>query len=315
MKIRRSILFLTCILTILGNGARTLYATPRTSAASAPVNAVIDAGKTFALINPNLYGMFIEHAGGLVYAGMWSEMIDDRKFYNPITAQDASQAGSAQQGARGGRGRFGAAPRPWIPVGPAESITMDARHAFVGDHSPAIVLSPGEPRGIRQALLPLIKGKDYTGRIFLAGDPAIRVSVSLVWGTAAADRQTVTISKLSSTFARFPLAFKCPVDSTEGRIEITAAGSGTLRIGAVSLMPADNIQGWRHEVVDVLKSLRSGVYRWPGGNFVSAHDWRDAIGDRDRRPPTWDPVWRALQSNDVGTDEFMALCRLVGVEP
>jgi alpha-L-arabinofuranosidase len=64
--------------------------------------------------------------------------------------------------------------------------------------------------------------------------------------------------------------------------------------GAVSLMPADNVQGWRHEVVEVLKSLRSGVYRWPGGNSVSAHDWRDAIGDPDRRPPVFDPVWRAL---------------------
>jgi alpha-N-arabinofuranosidase len=315
MKIRQSILPTTFILTILGAGAWTLRAAPQTSAAPAPVNAVVDAANTFAPINPNLYGMFIEHAGGLVYAGMWSEMIDDRKFYNPITAQDAPLTGTTQQGARGGRGRFGAAPRPWIPIGPAESITMDTQHTFVGEHSPAIALSTSEPRGIRQALLPLIKEKNYTGCIYLAGDPATRVSVSLVWGTGAADRQTVTISKLTSTFSRFPLTFKCPVDSTEGRIEITAAGAGTLRIGAVSLMPADNIQGWRHEVVDVLKSLRSGVYRWPGGNFVSAHDWRDAIGDRDRRAPTWDPVWRALQSNDVGTDEFMTLCRLVGVEP
>ena len=99
---------------------------------------------------------------------------------------------------------------------------MDARHAFVGDHSPVIALSQGEPRGIRQALLPLIKGKDYAGHIFLAGDPATRVSVSLAWGNGAADRQTLTIGKLTSTFNRLPLTFKCPVDSTEGRIEITA---------------------------------------------------------------------------------------------
>jgi len=48
---------------------------------------------------------------------------------------------------------------------------------------------------------------------------------------------------------------------------------------------------------------------------VSAHDWRDAIGDPDQRAPVWDPVWSAAQSNDVGTDEFMALCRLTDVEP
>lgn len=80
-------------------------------------------------------------------------------------------------------------------------------------------------------------------------------------------------------------------------------------------MPADNIHGWRPHVIEVLRTLHSGVYRWPGGNFVSAHDWRNAIGERDRRAPTWDPVWGAMQSNDVGTDEFMTLCRLTGVEP
>jgi alpha-N-arabinofuranosidase len=296
-------------------------ATPASAATTAPtpVNAVIDASKTFAPINPNLYGTFIEHAGSLVYRGMWAEMIDDRKFYDPITAQDAAAAGRAgvpeQPGARGGRGRFGGAPRRWIPIGTAESVTMDTQHAYVGDHSPAIALSSNEPRGIRQAGLTLMQGKDYAGHIVLAGDPAAQVTVSVILGTGATDRQSITINKLTSAFAKFPLTFKPPSDSNDAQLEITATGPGTLRIGAVSLMPADNVQGWKPEVIAVLKSLRSGVYRWPGGNFVSAHDWRDAIGDPDHRTPTWDPVWNALQPNDVGTDEFVTLCRLVEVEP
>ncbi|MBN2181494.1 MAG: hypothetical protein JW715_06240 [Sedimentisphaerales bacterium] len=295
---------------ILTAGMWILHAVAPVSAATiTPVNAVIDAGKTYAPINPNIYGMFIEHAGGLVYNGMWAEMIGDRKFYNPITTQNSAPAG------RSSRGRFSGAPRRWIPVGPAESITMNTRHIYVGDHSPAIALNSNEPRGIRQTGLTLMRNKSYTGRIVLASDPAAKVSVSLVWGTGTTDRHTLTIDKLTRAYARFPLTFRCPVDYPDGQIEITSTGSGTLYIGAVSLMPSDNIQGWRPEVIAVLKSLRSGVYRWPGGNFVSAHDWRDAIGDPDQRPPTWDPVWNTLQSNDVGTDEFMALCRLVNVEP
>jgi alpha-L-arabinofuranosidase len=315
MDIRHSITHLTRALTILAAGASGLSAvTPMAAAGDAPasIDAVIDAGKTFAPINPNLYGMFIEHAGSLVYRGLWAEMLDDRKFYNPITGQDADTAGR-ETPAR--RGPFGGPPRRWTPVGAAEFVTMDAQGAYVGDHSPAIELSPTEPHGIRQTGLGLLRDTAYAGRIILAGDRAAQVSVSLVWGTGAADRQTLTVGKVTPEYARFPLAFECPVDHDDGEIEITATGSGTLRIGAVSLMPADNIQGWRHEVIEVLRSLRSGVYRWPGGNFVSAHDWRDAIGDPDRRAPTWDPVWRALQSNDVGTDEFMTLCRLTDVEP
>jgi len=314
MNTRKLKIRLTYFTAIMAAGVWALHAAaPVSAATTTPVNAVIDAGKTYAPINHNLYGMFIEHAGGLVYRGMWAEMIDDRKFYDPITAQGPDPA--ARPRARRGGGFFGRQLRRWTLVGPAESITMDTRHAYVGDHSPTIALSPGEPRGIRQAGLTLMQGKDYTGRIVLAGDAGAQVTVSLIWGAGATDRQSITINKLTPAYAKFPLTFKSPVDAGDAQLEITATGPGTLRIGAVSLMPADNIQDWKPEVIVVLKSLRSGVYRWPGGNFVSAHDWRDAIGDPDQRPPTWDPVWRTLQPNDVGTDEFMTLCRLVEVEP
>ncbi len=321
MSIRKWIVSIACIFAILDAGSWILHAAipPQATAANAAsVNAVIDAGKTFSPIHPNLYGMFIEHAGGLVYNAMWAEMIGDRKFYYPIAAEDPAQSASAAgpPGQPGTRGSRGGPVRRWNPVGPAESIVMDGRNAFFpGEHSPAITLSSSEQRGIRQTGLVLLRNKGYTGRIILSGDSATQVFVSLVWGASPAERQTLNIGKLSPAYVTYPLKFQCPVDATDGRIEITATGSGILRIGAISLMTADNIKGWKPEVIRVLKSLRSGLYRWPGGNFVSAHEWRDAIGDPDRRPPVWDPVWRAVQSNDIGTDEFMTLCRLVEVEP
>jgi len=266
------------------------------------VNATVQAHRMGAPISPHVYGLFIEHAGGLVYANLWAEMIYDRKFYYA-------------PGEAGSDGFFGQAPRPWAAVGPAEAITLDPDDAYAGTHSPSIALDTIEPRGLTQALPPLVQGKRYFGRVVLAGPPGTRASVSLVWGAGPTDRQTMAIERLSPAFRKIPFTFKSPVGSAEARIEITANGSGALRIGAVSMMPADNVQGWRPEVIEVLRSLRSGVYRWPGGNFVSAHDWRNAIGDPDRRPPILDPVWNAVQSNDVGTDEFMALCRLTGVEP
>jgi hypothetical protein len=51
-----------------------------TPAPSQPMSATIDASKTGAAISPYLYGQFVEHAGNLVYTGLWSEMLDDRKF-------------------------------------------------------------------------------------------------------------------------------------------------------------------------------------------------------------------------------------------
>ena len=56
----------------------------------------------------------------------------------------------------------------------------------------------------------------------------------------------------------------------------------------------------------VLKELDAPVYRWPGGNFVSGYDWKDGIGDRDRRPPRKNPAWSGIEANDFGIDEFLA---------
>ena len=80
-------------------------------------------------------------------------------------------------------------------------------------------------------------------------------------------------------------------------------------------MPADNILGWRADTLALLKELDSPVYRWPGGNFVSGYDWKDGIGDPDRRPPRKNPAWKGVEPNDVGLHEFMDLMREIGAEP
>jgi alpha-N-arabinofuranosidase len=80
-------------------------------------------------------------------------------------------------------------------------------------------------------------------------------------------------------------------------------------------MTADNVEGFRPEVLALLKELDAPVYRWPGGNFVSGYDWRDGIGERDRRPPRKNPAWQGVEHNDVGIHEYLDLMRLIGAEP
>jgi alpha-N-arabinofuranosidase len=192
---------------------------------------------------------------------------------------------------------------------------MDTNHPYVGEHTPLVKLDGSEPRGIRQSGLAVVKNKSYSGHILIAGDRGTKVSVSLVWGTNADERQTIAMGKLSASYKKFPLSFTSQADSENARLEISGTGKGSFHIGAVSLMPADNVEGFRAEVIGALKQLHSGVYRFPGGNYVSGFEWTDAIGDRDRRAPEMDYVWNAVQPNDVGTDEFMTMCRLLGVEP
>jgi alpha-N-arabinofuranosidase len=234
-------------------------------------------------------------------------MLDDRKFYFPINSHPPAEP----SGPTWRRVTL----RHWVPIGADEFVTMDTDRPYVGEQTPLVKLSSTEPHGIQQAGLAVRKGKDYVGRVVLAGTAGTTVKVSLVWGSAPADRQTAIVTKVGPNYRKVPLNFQVKADSDDARLEIATTGTGTFHVGAVSLMPADNVQGFRVEVIAALKQLHSGVYRWPGGNFVSGHEWRDAIGDPDKRPPIMDPVWHAVQPNDVGTDEFMTLCRLLDVEP
>jgi len=277
------------------------------SAQDQPVAATIDTSKTSAPISKYIYGQFLEHIGGIVNNNIWAEMLDDRKFYFPINSHPPAEPS--------GPSWRRVTLRHWTPIGADEFVTMDTDHPYTGDHAPRVKLSSSEAHGIQQAGLAVRKGKSYTGRVVLAGTSGTAVKVSLIWGNAASDRQIVVISKVGSEYRKFPLTFQAQGDSDDARLEIVGTGSGSFHVGAVSLMPADNVQGFRAEVIAALKQLHSGVYRWPGGNFVSGHEWRDAIGDPDKRPPIMDPVWHAVQPNDVGTDEFMTLCRLLDVEP
>ncbi len=284
-----------------------LFLSAVSAAQTPPVNVVIDASKTGAPISNYLYGQFLEHGGNIVNENIWAEMLEDRKFYYPVTPKPPEQPAGPAWRRRGPL-------RHWTPVGGDEVVTMDTKEPYTGDHTPLIKLSAAEVHGVRQTGLAVRKGKAYTGRIVLAGGPGAVVKVTLAWGSQAGEHQMLTIRALGSAYRKYPLKFQAQEDSDDAQLEITGTGTGSFHIGAISLMPADNIEGFRAEVIAALKQLHSGVYRFPGGNFVSAYEWRYAIGDPDKRPPIYDPVWHAVQPNDVGTDEFLTLCRLLDVD-
>ncbi len=285
-----------------------------TSAQIRTVTATIDTAKTGAPISKNIYGQFLEHGGDIVNTGVWSEMLVDRKFFYPVAT--TAPTPPPVIGGAGGNPRFRRTPtRWWAPIGGENAVTMDTKSPYTGDHSPLVKLDAKDPHGVSQSGIAVRKEKVYTGRIVLAGSPGAVVKVTLTWGKEPTDRQTVTIGSLGAGDRKFPLRFTAKIDNDDATLEITGTGSGSFHVGAVSLMPADNIEGFRPEVVAALKPLRFGVLRFPGGNFVSAYEWRNGVGDIDKRPPIFDPVWHAVQPNDVGTDEFLTLCRLLGVDP
>src|ERR1700685_4193511 len=73
--------------------------------------------------------------------------------------------------------------------------------------------------------------------------------------------------------------------------------------------------GFRKDVMEAVRGIGVPMIRYPGGNFVSGYNWLDGVGPSADRPHVLDKAWNTLNSNQFGTNEFMAWCRLVGTKP
>ena len=252
---------------------------------------IIDTDEKAEPLSEYVYGQFIEHLGKCIYGGIWAEMIDDRKFYyKPGNERSA-----------------------WELMGEGAAVRSSVSNPFVGEYDPVLVTGKENKVLIVQDELGLKEGMDYEGRIiFKAGSGIEKVVVSLSSGDY---HQENSIDEFGPGYNEYPLEFISGVFTHNASLEIRAEGDGELTIGTVSLMPSDNISGFRKDVMALLKELDSPVYRWPGGNFVSGYDWKDGIGERDKRPPRKNPAWTGIEHNDVGMHEFIDFCRLIDTEP
>jgi alpha-L-arabinofuranosidase len=79
--------------------------------------------------------------------------------------------------------------------------------------------------------------------------------------------------------------------------------------------PRADAEGFRTDVAALVRELGVTLVRYPGGNFVSGYDWTDGIGPRKDRPRRFDLAWRAIETNQVGTDEFLGWAGRLGLEP
>src|SRR5690606_38770581 len=129
---------------------------PPVFAASGGIAATIDTGAARSPISPMIYGGFIEHIGNLINHSLWSETLDDRKFYYGVVAQREEKP-TEGRAAR-------AFVEKWVAVGPASAISLDTASAWVGEHSPVVTLDGSQERGMVQHGLALKSATAYDGR-------------------------------------------------------------------------------------------------------------------------------------------------------
>lgn len=72
--------------------------------------------------------------------------------------------------------------------------------------------------------------------------------------------------------------------------------------------------GFRQDVIELVKELQVPIIRYPGGNMVSAYNWEDGVGPKENRPKRLELAWRVTETNEVGTNEFMDWANLVNAD-
>jgi alpha-N-arabinofuranosidase len=78
--------------------------------------------------------------------------------------------------------------------------------------------------------------------------------------------------------------------------------------------PTADENGFRKDVLELIKEIDPPIIRYPGGNFVSGYNWEDGVGPVEARPNRLELAWRTIETNEVGTNEFMQWAEKAGTE-
>lgn len=258
-------------------------------------------------IDRRIYGTFIEHIDTCIYNGIWSEMIMDRKFHDPV----------------------GVGVSQWKKEGDVVNNT----DVYKSAPNATTINKDGS---ISQLGIPLDENKDYNGYFYACGNGKLTLKFN---NSDEVIEKEIEVN--SDTLTKYEFNIHSNFQNRKTKLIISSDSNGIV-IDSLSLMPSDNYYGMRKDTLDILKSLNAPFYRWPGGNFVSGYDWKDGIGDRDERESKRNLEYCGLESdfeneeellandiirigslgfygafepNDYGLDEFIMMCRYLNAEP
>lgn len=298
-------------------------------------------------ISPYIYGNFIEAGFGRQISGMWSEMIYNRSFVLPSSYPRMGEVRSTTQwwmfpesmyNANAPFWHSGYEENDWEVTDKSLITLLRTRgtESFKGTDALQLTKPNDQRAGIAQKGIYLQAGKRY--RFYLLGGVRTglpKVSASLP-GFKQVNRQEGLTLPLELTIREeanpgrvlFSKQFglkgyeeyhRCMIPDLQftGRaiIELSYSWKGNVALSCCSLMPEDNVHGWRKDVVEHLKEIKVPVIRFPGGCYASFYQWRNYVGPRDSRPTSYSYYWGGLDDNDASIDELMQLCDEIGCEP
>jgi alpha-L-arabinofuranosidase len=254
----------------------------------------IEPNDVIGQIDEKTYGHFLEHIYHSVNGGLWGELVWNRSF-----EQYSGSVGTHWTSY--GTGTFSI-----ISTTPKNSSYCQK------------IVSTGTETGIQQTTPAYIniKTQTYRGSLWARSTTApCGLVVRLKNGSTTIGEQNFSVT--TTAWLEYPFTFTPTVSAQNATLQIGVIGSETVYLDQVSMMgqDANATGGYRPDLLQAVEDLHPPCIRWPGGCFASAYLWKGGIGPQVSRVSYPIVLWDDKDVDSYGTDEFIAMCRLIGAEP
>lgn len=294
-----------------------------TLAAQAPSSKVtirIDAGRVENHVSPRMYASFVEMMAEDVKWGMTAEMLHDRSFEEAVDYLGLPASWRLEPDERNDNGGvikfFQTTDEAYPKVNKATNVP---------EHSLRITLAPGDitdaRQGISQGRISVIAGQKYRGYFWakLPETGGYKGSVTLALEEDNTDGESyarASIAELRGGWQKYSFTLAPSRTDRFAKLTLLFPGVGTLYLDQVSLEPDSASTEVRADSEQMIRGLHPSFMRWPGGNVAQDYHWQWGVGPRDQRPTWVNKSWsNAPEPGDLGTDEYLALCERLHIEP
>ena len=278
--------------------------------ASAQHQFTVNAKKLGAPIQPTMYGIFFEDINFGADGGLYAELVENRSFEFPQQLMGWSTYGKVQVN----------------DVNPA--FERNPHYVTLKESGHRDKFTGLENRGFFG--MGLKKGMDYHFSVYARTAGNTRIRVELVGSDdEVMTKQQITIA--GNNWKKYTATLKSPKTDAKGFMRIYLEGKDAVDLDHVSLFPADAWKGLlRADLVQDLKDLHPGVFRFPGGCIVegtdldSRYQWKNSVGQAENRPLNenrWNYTFphrlfpNYYQSYGLGFYEFFLLSEEIGAQP
>ncbi len=276
---------------------------------------IVQTNKIGAEIQPTMYGLFFEDINYGADGGLYAEMIKNRSFEFPQSFMGWTTFGNVKL----------------MHDGPFE---RNPHYVRLGNPGHAHKRTGIENEGFFGVSVK--KDADYRFSVWARGENQ-KIRIEIINNSSMGETQVLVAENLeinSKDWKQYEVILKAPVTEAKAHLRIFLASPGTVDLEHVSLFPVDTWKGrkngLRKDLVEALRDIKPGVFRFPGGCIVEGTDletrynWKNTVGPVENRPLNenrWHYTFPHrffpdyFQTYGLGFYEFFLLSEEIGSEP